>query len=122
MGRLNVPNSSVIYDNPKQQDQSTLTFPPGFVTPAYPPNINGTLAGQVWQPNGPTTFPQPGTFDTTPPQANPIAVNQDPPVPGKGQPVAVQGSASSTGVPTTDLNRRVSGTVPGTNCTFRNPA
>src|ERR1700737_389597 len=61
---------------------------------------------------------QPGTFDATQPQANPIAVNQDPPVLGRGKPITVTGASGSTGDPTRDVNRVVTGQVPGTNVVF----
>jgi hypothetical protein len=79
MGHINIPNSSVVYDNPNQADQSTLVFPPCTVTPGYPPNVSGTLAGAIWMQNGPTAFPQPGTFDPTPPIASPVLFNKQPP-------------------------------------------
>jgi hypothetical protein len=78
MGNFQIPNTSVVYSNPKQVNQNTLTFPPGTVTPGYPPNVNGTLAGVVWVQNGPTAHPQPGSFDPTLPKANPILVNAQP--------------------------------------------
>jgi hypothetical protein len=136
MGTVNVPNTSVVYSNPKQIDQTTNIDP---------------LTGKVWKPSGTDSYnftypngvtgigignvstgsagvginlgdPQPGTFDPTPPKANPVIVNADPPVPGKGQPITVQGATGSTGVPTTDVNRQVSGTVPNSSVTIRNPA
>jgi hypothetical protein len=136
MGTVNVPNTSVVYSNPKQIDQTSnldpttgATWTPGnqpysFTVPSSPPTFKvgftpltpGTQATTTTGSN-----PQPGTFDPTPPKANPVVVNQDPPVPGKGQPVSVQGSSGSTGVPTTDVNRQVSGQVPG-GPVFRNPA
>jgi hypothetical protein len=89
---------------------------------------NYALSGQNPKHVGDILHVNPATVDAAvaqnlvAPQANPIAVNQDPPVPGKGQPIAVVGSSGSTGVPTTDVNRQVSGTVPGTSVTIRNPA
>jgi len=62
--------------------------------------------------------PQPGTFDATQPQANPIAVNQDPPVLGKGKPITVTGASGSTANPAIDVNRVVLGQVPGTSVVF----
>jgi hypothetical protein len=118
MGRLNVPNSSVIYDNPKQQDQSTLTFPSGFVSPGYPPNVGGSLAGQVWQPNGPTSTPQPGSFDAStsnvpqPKFNNPGVSNS---APNSGSPVVTTKNADAS-------TRTANGTIPGTSVTINNPA
>lgn len=134
MGNVNVPNTSVVYVNPKQIDQTTNIDP---------------LTGKVWKPSGTDTYnftypngvtgigiggvstgnqgtginsgdPQPGSFDATPPQSNPIAVNQDPAVPGKGQPITVSGPTGSTGT-AADLTRKISGQVPN-GPTFRNPA
>jgi hypothetical protein len=79
MGQLNIPGTSIQYSNPKQVDQNTLVFPNGMVTPGYPPNVGGTLAGVTWTQNGPTSFPQPGTFDAAPPQANPVLFGKQPP-------------------------------------------
>jgi len=78
MGHINIPNSSVVYDNPKQVDQNTIVFPAGMVTPGYPHNVNGTLAGVTWVQNGPTALPQPGTYEA-PPQANPVLFGKQPP-------------------------------------------
>jgi hypothetical protein len=78
MGNLNIPNTSIVYSNPNQKDQNTLVFPTGMVTPGYPANVGGTLAGQVWQQNGPTAFPQPNTTDPSPATANPVQFNATP--------------------------------------------
>jgi hypothetical protein len=86
--------------------------PPGNVNNGYPEKPGGY---------GICAVPQPGSFDATPPQANPIAVNQDPPVLGKGQPITQTGATGSTGNPTVDLTRQVSGQVPQ-GPVFRNPA
>jgi len=50
----------------------------------------GNLPNPIaWRPNGQNVdgwgiaYTQPGSLDPTPPKANPIAPNQDPPVPGK---------------------------------------
>jgi len=89
------------------------TWQPG-ATPTQDPATKG------W---GFIAEPQPGTFDSsfTNPQASPIAINQDPPVAGKGQPISVTGATGSTGVPTTDLNRKVVGQVVN-GPAFSNPA
>jgi hypothetical protein len=52
MGQLSIPGTSIQYSNPKQVDQNTLVFPNGMVTPGYPPNVGGTLAGVTWTQNG----------------------------------------------------------------------
>jgi hypothetical protein len=86
MGKLIIPGTSIVYDNPKQVDQNT--------------NISA-LTGKVWKPSNSDTFaftypngvtgigiggvstgnqgvgsnmgdPQPGTYDATKPQANPV--------------------------------------------------
>ena len=72
MGQINIPGTSIQFVNPKQVDQKTLVFPAGMTTPGYPSNVNGTLAGVTWVQNGPTAFPQPGTFDGNAPTANPV--------------------------------------------------
>ena len=136
MGQLQIPGTTIRYSNPKQVDQTSnldpttgQTWAPGnqpytFTVPSTPPtfkvgSVPLTLGTQATTSTG--SNPQPGSYDPTPPQANPIAVNQDPPVLGKGQPVTVSGPTGSTGT-AADLTRRVSGTIPGTSCTFRNPA
>ena len=92
MGQLQIPGTSIQYSNPKQVDQTTNISP---------------LTGKVWKPSGTDSFnftypngvtgigiggvstgsqgtginsgdPQPGTFDATPPKANPILVNAQP--------------------------------------------
>jgi hypothetical protein len=114
MGRINVPNSSVVFDNPKQVDQNTLVFSAGSSYPVLN-NLNGASAGWVpvvaglpWQPNlvdsyrGQFAIPQPNSFDPTPPSAPPVAVNKP----------AVAASDPSVG-----------GTaIPGSSVTWRNPA
>jgi hypothetical protein len=118
MGQLQIPGTSVVYSNPKQVDQTTLTFSAGFVTPGYPPNVNGTLAGQVWQPNGPTSTPQPGSFDAGTPNVpqpkfnNPGVSNS---APNSGSPVVTTKNADAS-------TRTANGTIPGTSVTINNPA
>ena len=136
MGTVKVPNSSVVYSNPKQIDQtsnldattgqpwSNGNQPYTFTVPSTPAtfkvgSVPLTLGTQATTTTG--SNPQPGTFDPTPPQASPIVTNADPPVPGRGQPITVSGSTGSTGTGA-DLTRKVSGTIPGTSCVFRNPA
>jgi len=135
MGQLQIPGTSIQYSNPKQVDQTTNISP---------------LTGKVWKPSGTDSFnftypngvtgigiggvstgsqgtginngdPQPGTFDATPPKAPPSAINQDPPVAGKGRPVSVSGGTASTGNPVVDLNRKVVGQVPN-GPAFANPS
>ncbi len=133
MGTVSIPNTSVQYNNPQQVPHSQVLFQTGSVDENNPNQI----AGQQWAPNlstvkspipgasyygwGTESYPKPGSFDATPPQANPVVFNADPVVLGKGQPVTVAGNAGSTGNPTVDMNRRVSGQVPN-GPTFRNPA
>lgn len=78
MSQTKIPGTSIVYSNPQAVPQDSLKFPPGMVTPGYPPNVNGTLAGQTWEQNGPTAFPKPGTFQTGVPEANPVLFNQPP--------------------------------------------
>ena len=121
MGQLQIPGTTIQYSNPKQIDQTTNIDP---------------LTGKVWKPSGTDTFnfpypngvtgigiggvstgsqgtginlgdPQPGTFDPTPPKANPVIVNQDPPVPGKGQPIVITKDASGK---TLTAHGQISGT------------
>jgi hypothetical protein len=135
MGQLTIPGTSVTYSNPLQKDQATNISP---------------LTGKVWKPSGTDSFsftypngvtgigiggvstgsqgtginsgdPQPGSYDATPPQAPPLAINQDPPVAGKGKPISVSGTSGSTGNPTTDLVRKVVGQVPS-GPAFANPS
>jgi hypothetical protein len=134
MGKLNV--GGIVYDNPKQVAQSSVVFPDCGDAGQYPPNFP-SRTGKVWQREpiqtgvpglfpvstdfpGPAS-PQPGTFEATPPQAPPLAINQDPPVAGKGKPISVSGTSGSTGNPTTDLVRKVVGQVPN-GPAFANPS
>ncbi|SRR5260370_26882261 len=124
MGRIILPGSSVVYDNPKQVDQSTLIDPQtGKTWTIQPIDPLGrtSIRGQALTTPGPFS-PQPGSFDPTPPQANPVVINQDPPVPGKGLPISVSGASGSTGNPAIDLTRKVVGTVAGTSVTISNPS
>ena len=126
MGHINIPNTSVVYDNPIQVDQSTLVFPPGtgptFAgavtagTPwradaliptanAIPANIGGTGYGMY-------ETPQPGTFELNPPAVSPGLFNQQTVAPNTGTPI----------VTTTDSSGKtltVHGTVAGV--TVNNP-
>jgi hypothetical protein len=94
MGHINIPNSSVVYDNPRQIDQSTNLDPttaapwstgnqPYTVTvPPSPPATFG-VAGRVISPGTQVLAyalgsPQPGTFDASPPVANPVLFNKQP--------------------------------------------
>jgi hypothetical protein len=112
MSQFTIPGTSVTYSNPKQVDQNTLVFSSGSPYPI----LNGAagswvpvVAGSPWQPNlvpaNPglaLAIPQPGTFDASPPNAPPIAVNT-PPVPASDP--AVGGR-----------------TIPGTTSSWKNPA
>jgi hypothetical protein len=76
MGNLTIystPGQAVVYSNPAQTNQATNLFP----SPAGP-QLNVT-AGGTWQPNFATAFPQPNSFDATPPLANPVLFNVQPP-------------------------------------------
>jgi len=132
MGQLTV--EGIKYDNPQQVPQSQVLFQADSTDLNNP----SQTAGQPWQPNvstikaivpgtsyygwGTESYPKPDPLVLVPPpQANPVMFNQDPPVVGRGQAVSVSGSAGSTGNPSVDVNRKVSGTIPGTNCTIRNP-
>ena len=113
MGRLQIPNTSVVYDNPKQVDQSSVKFPDCGDTGKYPPNFP-SRTGRVWQREpvntgvpGPfpvsTDFPgpavpQPGTFEA-PPNGNPVLFNAQP------------ASLSSGGI-----------SIPNSSCVVKNPA
>lgn len=55
--------------------------------------------------------------------SKPIFNNTVPPLaPGANQPLTVTGGNSSTANPAADINRRVSGQIPGTSVAFSNPA
>ncbi|SRR6266436_978552 len=88
MGQLQIPGTSVQYSNPKQMDQSanldpTTGKPWVNGTDIYP--YTGSFSGVVFSPGhfGQTMTnggsPQPGTFDPTPPKANPVLFNKQPP-------------------------------------------
>jgi hypothetical protein len=93
MGQINIPGTSIQFVNPKQIDQTTNIDP---------------LTGKVWKTSGADSFtftypngvtgigingvstgnqgvgtnlgsPQPGTFDTTAPTANPVIFGKQPP-------------------------------------------
>lgn len=145
MGKISV--GGIVYDNPKQVDQTTIVFPEcGDLASPQVPQIDpktgvpvgpSTRTGKTWQPvpvasgtnstyGRPLEFPgpacpQPGSYDATPPKAPPLAINQDPPVAGKGQAITVSGVAGSTGNPAVDLVRRVVGQVPN-GPAFSNPS
>jgi hypothetical protein len=77
MGQFKIPGTSVVYSNPEQQDQNTLFFPNSTrvwqqeLTQTQQPLSVGI--GYGWM-----SIPQPNSFDATPPEANPILVNQQP--------------------------------------------
>jgi len=130
MGKLNI--GAIVYDNPRQVDQTTVIDPrTGRTWQAAPvgyrpgdPISPQALAlfqngrGVSWA--SPDT-PQPGSFDPTPTTANPVLMNVDPPVAGKGKPISVSGGTASTGNPVVDLNRKVVGQVPN-GPAFANPS
>ena len=62
-----------------------------------------------------------GTFNSRPVFGNAIS-NAPPLAPGANQVLAVAGGSQSTGNPTTDINRKVSGQIPGTSIAISNPA
>lgn len=84
---------SVVFNNPQAVPQDSLKFPPGMITPGYPPNVNGTLAGVTWVQNGPTAFPKPGTVEP-PPTANPVLFGVQPPSLSTGG-IAIPNSTST---------------------------
>jgi hypothetical protein len=126
MTKINIPNSPVVLDNPRAVDQTTVIDPKtGRTWEAHPvgyrpgdPISPQALAlfnqgrGIMWA--APPT-PQPGSYDPTPATAPPIAVNQDPIVPGKGQPIATTKNPDGS-------TRTVIGQVPGSSVTISNPA
>ena len=133
MGQFQVRGTSAQYSNPNQVDQNSKLFADCGDAAAIAAGLRlhaatGVRAETPWSvktlPGGTTVwggamsypvllFPQPGTFYTTSPKANPVVFNQDPPVVGKGQPIVVQGSAGSTAT---------AGPVPGTSVVFRSRA
>jgi hypothetical protein len=69
MGKVQIPGTSIVYDNPAQVDQSNIVFPPGTTNCATP----GIVAGAPYfHPCFCDGIPKPGTFDPTPPKANPV--------------------------------------------------
>src|SRR5712675_1903927 len=81
MGQLTIPGTSIQYSNPKQIDQTTNIDPiTGNVWKSSPFPASGTIGNK---PNGTqlmgTGGPQPGSFDLTPPTANPVLFGKQPP-------------------------------------------
>jgi hypothetical protein len=86
MGKFTIPGTTIQYDNPKQVDQTTnispLTGKPwkasdcDTFTFTYPPGVTGIGIDRVSTGNQGVGSnmgdPQPGTFDATKPQANPV--------------------------------------------------
>jgi hypothetical protein len=68
MGQTTIPGTSVQYSNPQQVDQNSLVFPPG----TGQGTTTNAVAGHIWEQNFAMAIPQPGSFDATKPQANPI--------------------------------------------------
>jgi hypothetical protein len=134
MGQISIPGTSVVLDNPRAVDQSTVVFPDcgdaaAIAAGNYLPNVP-SRAGKKWEVfplagikaswGGALTYPgpavpKPGSFDPTPPTAPPIAVNQDPPVPNKGVPMSVTKNPDGS-------TATAHGTIAGTTVTFNSPA
>jgi len=70
-------------------------------------NVPADIASTV------NTQPLPTAFNAT-------GLSDNPPLANVGETIVQTGASGSTGVPTTDEGRKVSGTVAG--CTFSNPA
>jgi hypothetical protein len=93
MGQLNIPGTSIQYSNPKQIDQTTNIDPAtGKVWKAsgtdsfnftYPNGVTGIEIGGVSTGDQGVGLnlgdPQPGTYDATPPTANPVLFGKQPP-------------------------------------------
>ncbi len=101
MGRTNIPNSSVVYDNPNQLNAAAVDPKTGAPWVPLPVASGTTSWGGCLTYPGPST-PQPGSYDSTPPTAPPVQFNQ----------ASVPASDPSIG----------GKSIPGTNVTFKNPS
>ena len=74
-----------------------------------------------WRPNGAfvdgwdLAYPQPGTFDASKPQANPVAFNQPNPPPNAGTPVVTTKNPDGS-------TATAHGKIAGTSIVFNSPA
>jgi hypothetical protein len=126
MTKIIIPNTSVVVDNPRAVDQSTVIDPKTGRTwqaapvgyrpgdPISPQALALFNQGRGIQWATPDT-PQPGSYDPTPAEANPVLFNVDPPVPNKGLPVVVTRNADGS-------TATAHGTIAGTTVTFNSPA
>ena len=99
MGHIQVPGTSVVYDDPRQVDQSTLIDSQTGKIWGIQPLGGGTLSNGVALAFPAPWSPQPGSFDATPPQANPVLFNKQ------------SASLSEGGIK-----------IPNSTCTVKNPA
>jgi hypothetical protein len=74
VGEFTISGTSIRYSNPNQVDQKTVVFPAGVTNRPDP----AVVAGNVWIPNFAQACPQPGTYEATPPQANPVLFGKQP--------------------------------------------
>jgi hypothetical protein len=73
MSQIKIPNTSVLFDNPQQVDQASLNWQPGLtLTATTDPSWVGIGYGYM-------AIPKPGSFDATPPEANPVLFGKQPP-------------------------------------------
>jgi len=130
MGQLQVPGTSVQYNNPKQVNQATNVDPTTgaawnngpqsypFTVPASPPTFkvgNTPLTPGSQATTAAVGNPQPTSFDPTPPLANPVLFNQPTVAPNAGQPI-------TTTKDTTGKTTAVHGQIPNTSVVFNSPA
>jgi hypothetical protein len=77
MGQINIPGTSIQYSNPKSLDASAPDPKTGQPWVQWPAPGTTRWGGCLTYP-GPST-PQPGTYDATPPTANPVLFGKQPP-------------------------------------------
>jgi hypothetical protein len=78
MSKLQIPGTTIQYDNPSQLNAAAIDPKTGAPWVQWPIAPGTTSWGGRLMYPGPAT-PQPGTYDATPPQANPVLFGQQPP-------------------------------------------
>ena len=82
MGQVQIPGTSVTYNNPNQLNASAIDLKTGAPWVQAPVPASGTIGnipnGTQLMFSGPST-PQPGSYDATPPTANPVLFGKQPP-------------------------------------------
>jgi hypothetical protein len=78
MGKITIPGTSVTYENPMQLNASSIDPKTGAPWVPWPVASGTTSWGGCLVYPAPYN-PQPGTFEISPPHANKVLFNQQPP-------------------------------------------